>query len=40
LNPFHDDFRLFYQNDFRLFSAQNIRTSFGQVDKSKENFST
>src|SRR5262245_31637108 len=23
-NPFHDDFRLFYQNDFRLFTAKTF----------------
>jgi hypothetical protein len=28
-----DDFRSFYQRDFRLFTAKNIRTSFGQNQK-------
>jgi hypothetical protein len=32
-NSFHDDFRLFYQRDFCLFTAKNIRTSFGQSKK-------
>jgi hypothetical protein len=32
-NRSSDDFRLFYQRDFRLFSAKNIRTSFGQSQK-------
>src|SRR5215813_10887572 len=35
-----DDFRLFYQRDVRLFSAQNIRTSFGHVDKTQDNSSS
>ena len=30
----------FYQRDFRLFTAKNIRTSFGHVKKSRENFSS
>src|SRR5262245_48328741 len=28
-----DHFRSFYQRDFRLFTAKNIRTSFGQSNK-------
>jgi hypothetical protein len=31
-----DDFRLFYQRHVRLFTGQNIRTSFGQMEKTKE----
>ena len=31
-----DDFRLFYQRHVRLFTRQNIRTSFGQMEKPKE----
>jgi len=34
-----DDFRLFYQRHVRLLIGQNIRTSFGQVQKNGENFS-
>jgi len=31
-----DDFRLFYQRDFRLFTPKNIRTSFGQSQKTSD----
>jgi hypothetical protein len=31
-----DDFRLFYQRHVRLFTGQNIRTSFGQSQKNEE----
>jgi len=31
--------RIDYRGDFLLFTAKNIRTSFGHVKKSRENFS-
>jgi hypothetical protein len=31
--PDRNDFRLFYQRHVRLFTGQNIRTSFGQSQK-------
>jgi hypothetical protein len=35
-----DDFRSFYQSNFRLLTAKNIRTSFAHVQKNGENFSS